>query len=45
MAIDKYRYGEYAAMYPLFSAWAEQAARCRSGEITKAQYDQWRYNQ
>lgn len=27
----------------MFQAWQEQAERLRSGEITKEEYDQWRY--
>ena len=27
----------------MLTAWAEQAEKLRSGEITKEQYDQWRY--
>jgi transcriptional regulator with XRE-family HTH domain len=28
----------------MMAAWAEQAEKYRSGEITKDQYDEWRYN-
>lgn len=28
----------------LLSAWGEQAAKYKSGEITKEEYDKWRYN-
>lgn len=28
----------------LLSAWAEQAAKYKAGEITKDEYDKWRYN-
>ena len=27
----------------MFQAWQEQAERLQSGEITKKEYDQWRY--
>jgi hypothetical protein len=27
----------------MFQAWQQQAARLESGEITKEEYDQWRY--
>ena len=27
----------------MLSAWAEQADKYRNGEISKEQYDQWRY--
>ena len=28
----------------MFQAWQEQSAKLEQGEITKEQYDQWRYN-
>ncbi|HFI0313686.1 TPA: hypothetical protein ACGOUY_000079 [Streptococcus suis] len=28
----------------LISAWAEQSAKYKAGEITKDEYDRWRYN-
>ena len=28
----------------MMTAWAEQAAKYKSGEITKDEYDEWRYN-
>jgi hypothetical protein len=28
----------------MLSAWAEQAEKYKSGELTKEEYDQWRYN-
>ena len=30
-------------MFDMFHAWQEQAARLEQGEITKEEYDQWRY--
>ena len=33
----------YSSMFDMFHAWQEQAARLESGEITKEEYDQWRY--
>lgn len=32
----------YHAMYEMFSAWQQQAAKLESGEITQADYDRWR---
>lgn len=28
----------------MMTAWAEQSEKYRNGEITKDQYDEWRYN-
>jgi hypothetical protein len=33
-----------ASLSEMLSAWAEQAGKYKSGEITKDEYDQWRYN-
>ena len=32
------------SMFDMFHAWQEQAEKLKSGEITKEEYDQWRYN-
>ena len=31
-------------MFEMFSAWKEQAEKYKNGEITKEEYDHWRYN-
>ena len=31
------------SIFTMLSAWAEQSEKLRSGEITKEQYDHWRY--
>ena len=31
-------------MFDMFSAWQEQAEKFQNGEITKEEYDNWRYN-
>lgn len=28
----------------MFSAWQQQAEKLKNGEITKEEYDNWRYN-
>ena len=33
----------FLAIYPMLTAWQEQAVKLRKGEITQEQYDQWRY--
>ena len=32
------------SLLQMFQAWQEQSAKLEQGEITKEQYDQWRYN-
>lgn len=32
-----------ASIFTMLSAWADQAEKYRNGEISKEQYDQWRY--
>ena len=32
-----------ASVYEMLSAWAEQSEKFRNGEISKEQYDHWRY--
>ena len=44
LRLDKGMGSNYLSMFRMFSAWAEQAEKFRNGEITKEQYDQWRYN-
>lgn len=41
--IDKESGAKYIAMTERFSAWQKEAEKFRSGEITKEEYDHWRY--
>ena len=34
----------YITMFEMFTAWKEQAEKLKNGEITKEEYDNWRYN-
>ena len=34
----------YITMFEMFSAWQKQAEKLKNGEITKEEYDHWRYN-
>ena len=34
----------YITMLDMFSTWQEQSEKFKNGEITKKEYDQWRYN-
>jgi transcriptional regulator with XRE-family HTH domain len=44
LRLDKSRGLTYEAMFQMLDAWRQQAAKLESGEITKEEYDQWRYN-
>jgi len=41
--LDKHRGTIYADMFGMFYAWRQEAAKLENGEITKEEYDQWRY--
>lgn len=34
----------YITILEMFSAWQELSEKFKNGEITKEEYDQWRYN-
>ena len=44
LRLDKEKGQTYLSMFEMFSAWAEQAGKHKSGEITKEEYDRWRYH-
>lgn len=43
LRLDKSEGRTYDEMLKMLTAWHEQAAKLEAGEITKEQYDQWRY--
>lgn len=43
LRLDKSKGRTYDEMLKMLSAWHEQAAKLEAGEITKEEYDQWRY--
>jgi transcriptional regulator with XRE-family HTH domain len=43
LRLDKHRGTTYVSMFDMLNAWRQEAAKLETGEITKAQYDQWRY--
>ena len=43
LRLDKSKGMTYLNMLDILLAWQEQAAKLGAGEITKADYDQWRY--
>ncbi len=42
--LDKGMGTNYISMFEMFSAWQKQAEKLKNGEITKEEYDNWRYN-
>ncbi|MDR2546360.1 MAG: helix-turn-helix domain-containing protein [Lachnospiraceae bacterium] len=43
LRLDKTKGTTYLSMFDIFHAWSEMAEKLKSGEITKTEYDQWRY--
>ena len=43
LRLDKDTGMTYHSMWDMFNTWYQQAEKLESGEITKEQYDQWRY--
>ncbi len=43
LRLDKSRGSTYVGMLEMLMAWNEQAKKLKAGEITKEEYDQWRY--
>ena len=41
--VELYTGMTYHSMWDMFNAWYQQAEKLESGEITKEEYDQWRY--
>ena len=41
--LDKNRGTTYVSMFDMLNAWRQEAAKLETGEITKEEYDQWRY--
>ena len=44
LKLDKSKGKTYVDMLEMLSAWAEQAKKLEAGEITREDYDRWRYN-
>ncbi len=44
LRLDKNRGVSYLTMFDNFYAWQQQAEKLKNGEITKEEYDEWRYN-
>lgn len=44
LRLDKSDYSTFTSMFDMFRAWQQEAAKLEHGEITKEEYDLWRYN-
>ena len=44
LRLDKSDCSTYSSMFKMFHAWQEQSAKLERGEISREEYDQWRYN-
>lgn len=44
LRLDKSNDSTFTSMFDMFRAWQQEAAKLERGEITKEEYDQWRYN-
>lgn len=43
LRLDKSKGSDYLNLVDMFTSWQEKAAKLEAGEITKEEYDQWRY--
>ena len=44
LRLDKSRGMTYLSMLDIFTAWQQEAEKLRNGNVTKEDYDDWRYN-
>ena len=44
LRLDKSKSMTYLSMFDMFAAWQQEAEKLRNEEITKEEYDTWRYN-
>ena len=43
LRLDKSKEAHYLSMFKLFNAWHQEAAKLKNGEISREEYDRWRY--
>lgn len=43
LRLDKSKRMTYVGMFEMFSEWFKESSKFNAGEITKEEYDQWRY--
>lgn len=44
ICLDKHAHPSYLTLYDMLHTWQQETTKLESGEITKAEYDNWRYN-
>ena len=44
LTLDKAKGVSYLSMFDTWNAWYDEAEKMRNGDITKEEYDNWRYN-
>ena len=44
LRLDKFKGLTYLSMFDIFTVWHQEAEKLANGEITKEEYNQWRYN-
>ena len=44
LRLDKSKGMTYLSMLDIFTAWQQEAEKLKNGDITKEEYDHWRYN-
>ena len=44
LRLDKTKGIDYITIFDIFNAWRKEADRIKNGELTKEDYDNWRYN-
>ena len=44
LRLDKSKGSTYLAMYDMFDSWHKEMVKLRNDEISKSEYDYWRYN-
>ena len=44
MCVDPRKGKDAAELYEMLNAWAKQAEKCHNGDISREDYDKWRYN-
>jgi transcriptional regulator with XRE-family HTH domain len=44
LTLDKSKGMSYLSLFDMFNAWQKEAKKLKNGELTKEEYDAWRYN-
>lgn len=44
LTLDKSNESTYLSMFEMFNSWQKEVEKLKRGEVTKEEYDDWRYN-